>query len=107
MNNLVNFSRTVAGIIKWFWVILKGCLSYNLLKFDGSITTIGGSGQLCKIASKSVTHSVTPKFADLNSYSTNGEKVTVGLKIEECPGGGVTSLTVACLEQHFRSIEEK
>ena len=30
----INFLRTVAGIIKWFWVTIKGYESYLLPKFE-------------------------------------------------------------------------
>ena len=35
----LNFSRTVAGITKWFWVTIKGYLSYLLPKFEDLIPT--------------------------------------------------------------------
>ena len=35
----LNFSRTVAGITKWFWVTLEGYLSYLLPKFEDLIPT--------------------------------------------------------------------
>ena len=35
----LNFSRTVAGITKLFWVTIKGYLSYLLPKFDDLVPT--------------------------------------------------------------------
>ena len=35
----LNFSRTVAGITKWFWVSTEGYLSYLLPKFEDLIHT--------------------------------------------------------------------
>ena len=35
----LNFSRTVAGITKWFWVTIEGYLSYLLPKFEDLIPT--------------------------------------------------------------------
>ena len=35
----LNFSRTVAGITKWFWVTIDGYLSYLLPKFEDLIST--------------------------------------------------------------------
>ena len=35
----LNFSRTVAGITKWFWVTIEGHLSYLLPKFEDLIPT--------------------------------------------------------------------
>ena len=39
----LNFSRTVAGIWKWFWVTIKGYLSYLLPKFEDLVPTSLGS----------------------------------------------------------------
>ena len=35
----LNFSRTVAGITKWFWVTIEGYFSYLLRKFEDLIPT--------------------------------------------------------------------
>ena len=35
----LNFSRTVAGITKWFWLTTEGYLSYLLPKFKDLIPT--------------------------------------------------------------------
>ena len=35
----LNFSRTAAGITKWFWVTTEGYLSYLLPKFEDLIPT--------------------------------------------------------------------
>ena len=35
----LNFSRTVAGITKWFWFTIEGYLSYLLPKFEDLIPT--------------------------------------------------------------------
>ena len=42
----MNFSRTVTGITKWFWVIIEGYLSYILPKFEDFIATGLGYGAL-------------------------------------------------------------
>ena len=36
--NLI-FSRTVAGITKWFWVTIEGYISYLLPKFEDLVPT--------------------------------------------------------------------
>ena len=41
-----NFSRSVTGIKKWFWVTIEGYLSYILPKFEDFIPTGLGSGAL-------------------------------------------------------------
>ena len=41
-----NFSRSVTGIKKWFWVTIEGYLSYILAKFEDFIPTGLGSGAL-------------------------------------------------------------
>ena len=51
----IDFSRTVAGITKWFWVTIKGYLSYILPKFADLVPTSIGSGlfyNLCPILQK-------------------------------------------------------
>ena len=52
------------------------------------------------LASKSVIHSITRKFADFTYYSTIREKVTIRLKIDFCPGGyqEKTRLAMICLK---------
>ena len=42
----LNFSRTVAGITKWFWVTIEGYLSYLLPKFKDLVPTNLGSGAI-------------------------------------------------------------
>ena len=42
----LNFSRTVAGITKWFWVTIEGYLSYLLPKFEDLVPTSLGSGAI-------------------------------------------------------------
>ena len=39
----LNFSRTVVGITKWFWVTIKGYLSYLLPKFEDLVPTSSGA----------------------------------------------------------------
>ena len=46
--NLYRF-MSVAGIVKWFEVIMKGMLSYLLPKFEDLILTSLGSGELRKL----------------------------------------------------------
>ena len=36
----LNFSRTVAGITKWFWVPIEGYLSYLLPKFEDLVPLV-------------------------------------------------------------------
>ena len=40
----LNFSKTVTGITKWFWVTIKGCLGYTLSKFEDLVPTSLSSG---------------------------------------------------------------
>ena len=42
----LNFSRTVAGITKWFGVTIEGYLSYLLPKFEDLVSTSLGSGAI-------------------------------------------------------------
>ena len=42
----LNFSRTVVGITKWFWVTIEGYLSYLLPKFEDLVPTSLGSGPI-------------------------------------------------------------
>ena len=42
----LNFSRTVAGITKWFWVTIEGYLSYLLPKLEDLVPTSLGSGAI-------------------------------------------------------------
>ena len=42
----LNFSRTVAGITKWFWATIEGYLSYLLTKFEDLVPTSLGSGAI-------------------------------------------------------------
>jgi len=42
----LNFSRTVAGITKWFWVTIEGYLSYLLPTFEYLVPTSLGSGAI-------------------------------------------------------------
>ena len=42
----LNFSRTVAGMTKWFWVTIEGYLSYLLPKFEDLVPTSLGSGEI-------------------------------------------------------------
>ena len=41
-----NFSRTVAGITKWFEVTIEGMLRYLLSKFEDLVPTSLGSGAI-------------------------------------------------------------
>ena len=41
-----NFSRTVAGITKWFWVNIEGYLGYLPPKFEDLVPTSLGSGAI-------------------------------------------------------------
>ena len=42
----LNFSRTLAGITKWFWVTIEGYLSYLLPKFEDFVPTSLDSGAI-------------------------------------------------------------
>ena len=42
----LNFSRTVAGITKWFWVTIEEYLRYLLPKFEDLVPTSLGSGAI-------------------------------------------------------------
>ena len=45
----LNFSRTVAVITKWFWVTIKGYLSYLLPKFEDLVPTSLDFGAIWKV----------------------------------------------------------
>ena len=57
----MNFSRIGTGITKWFWVTIKGYLSYILHKFEDIAPTSFGSGVF--IILFYMTHTVCSKLA--------------------------------------------